>query len=203
MQEEVNDKTIALSVKTAKLTGTVLKVALQKFLSEIEKQKQKGKAKAAQPKQGKQTMKQLMQKNTQITNIEVTDGNIKSFERVARKYGIDFSLKKDASENPPKYIVFFKARDVDVMTAAFKEYTANDLKKRISRLCVNVLPKQWIPSAKTRKRSDRKQRIGGCKSYEKNRSEKVSDVKFPILHHLLLGGQDRVAVPPLCGRFAD
>ena len=59
MQEEVNDKTIALSVKTAKLTGTVLKVALQKFLSEMEKQKQKGKAKAAQPKQGKQTMKQL------------------------------------------------------------------------------------------------------------------------------------------------
>ena len=129
MQEEVNDKTIALSVKTAKLTGTVLKVALQKFLSEMEKQKQKGKAKAAQPKQGKQTMKQLMQKNTQITNIEVTDGNIKSFERVARKYGIDFSLKKDASENPPKYIVFFKARDVDVMTEAFKDYTKVNLKK--------------------------------------------------------------------------
>ena len=126
MQEEVNDKTIALSVKTTKLTGTVLKVAMQKFLSEMAKQKQKSKV---QPKQGKQTMKQLMKKNTQITNIEVTDGNIKSFERVARKYGIDFSLKKDTSEQPPKYIVFFKARDVDVMTAAFKEYTANYLKK--------------------------------------------------------------------------
>ena len=126
MQEEVNDKTIALSVKTTKLTGTVLKVAMQKFLSEMAKQKQKSKV---QPKQGKQTMKQLLKKNTQITNIEVTDGNIKSFERVARKYGIDFSLKKDTSEQPPKYIVFFKARDVDVMTAAFKEYTANDLKK--------------------------------------------------------------------------
>jgi hypothetical protein len=82
MQEEVNDKTIALSVKTTKLTGTVLKIALQKFLSEMEKQKQKSKT---QPKQGKQTMKQLMRKNTQITNIEVTDGNIKSFERIARK----------------------------------------------------------------------------------------------------------------------
>jgi hypothetical protein len=126
MQEEVNDKTIALSVETTKLRGTVLKVAMQKFLSEMAKQKQKSKV---QPKQGKQTMKQLMKKNTQITNIEVTDGNIKSFERVARKYGIDFSLKKDMSEQPPKYIVFFKARDVDVMTAAFKEYTANDLKK--------------------------------------------------------------------------
>lgn len=129
MQEEVNDKTIALSVKTAKLTGTVLKAVLRKFLEEQAKAKQKSKTKSAEPKHGKQTMKQLMKQNTQLTGIEVTDGNIKSFEKVARKYGIDFSLKKDASENPPKYIIFFKAKDVDVMTAAFKEYTKNDLKK--------------------------------------------------------------------------
>ena len=70
-----------------------------------------------------------MKQNSQLTNIEITDGNIKSFERVARKYVIDFSLKKDASEQPPKYIVFFKAKDVDVMTAAFKEFAANELKK--------------------------------------------------------------------------
>ncbi len=129
MQEEVNDKTIALSVKAAKLTGTVLKAVLRKFLEEQAKAKQKSKTKAAQPKHGKQTMKQLMKQNTQLTNIEVTDGNIKSFEKVARKYGIDFSLKKDATETPPKYIIFFKAKDIDVMTAAFKEYTKDDLKK--------------------------------------------------------------------------
>ena len=129
MQEEVNDKTIALSVKTAKLTGTMLKAVLRKFLEEQAKAKQKSKTKSAEPKHGKQTMKQLMKQNTQLTGIEVTDGNIKSFEKVARKYGIDFSLKKDASEDPPKYIIFFKAKDIDVMTAAFKEYTKNDLKK--------------------------------------------------------------------------
>lgn len=129
MQEEVNDKTIALSVKTAKLTGTVLKAVLRKFLEEQAKAKQKSKTKSAEPKHGKQTMKQLMKQNTQLTGIEVTDGNIKSFEKVARKYGIDFSLKRDASEDPPKYIIFFKAKDIDVMTAAFKEYTKNDLKK--------------------------------------------------------------------------
>lgn len=129
MQEEVNDKTIALSVKTAKLTGTVLKAVLRKFLEEQAKAKQKSKTKSAEPKHGKQSMKQLMKQNTQLTGIEVTDGNIKSFEKVARKYGIDFSLKKDASEDPPKYIIFFKAKDIDVMTAAFKEYTKNDLKK--------------------------------------------------------------------------
>ena len=68
MQEEVNDKTIALSVKTTKLTGTMLKGALQKFLSEMEKQQQKGKAKAVWPKQGKQTMKHRSQKKTQSNN---------------------------------------------------------------------------------------------------------------------------------------
>ena len=31
--------------------------------------------------------------------------------------------------SPPRYYVFFKARDVDVMTAAFKEYTGKQLSK--------------------------------------------------------------------------
>ena len=55
--------------------------------------------------------------------------NIKSFDRVARKYGIDYSLKKAEKEGKTEYLVFFKAKDVDVMTAAFKEYTGVSLKK--------------------------------------------------------------------------
>ena len=72
---------------------------------------------------GKQSLDKLMKQNVQLSNIEITDGNIKSFERVAKKYSIDFSLKKDVTADPPRYYVFFKARDADVMTAAFKEYT--------------------------------------------------------------------------------
>ena len=68
-----------------------------------------------------------MNQGCQLSNIEVTDGNIKSFEKCARKYSIDFSLKKDTSISPPRYFVFFKAKDVDVMTAAFKEYTGKSL----------------------------------------------------------------------------
>ena len=64
------------------------------------------------------------------SNIEVTDGNIKSFERTASKYGLDFALKKDVSVEPPSYLVFFKGRDVDVMTAAFKEFSAKTVKQK-------------------------------------------------------------------------
>ncbi|MBS7032788.1 MAG: DUF3801 domain-containing protein [Clostridium sp.] len=65
--------------------------------------------------------------NAGVSNIEITEGNIKAFESTAKKYGIDFALKKDATESPPRYLVFFKGRDADVLTAAFKEFSAKKL----------------------------------------------------------------------------
>ena len=66
---------------------------------------------------GKQSLKKLAENGAQLSNIEVTDGNIKSFARCARKYNIDYSLKKDRSVSPPRYFVFFRAKDVDSITA--------------------------------------------------------------------------------------
>ncbi len=64
-----------------------------------------------------------------MTNIEITDKNIKSFERSARKYGVDFAIKKDRSVKPSKYLVFFKGRDADAITAAFTDFTAKMVQK--------------------------------------------------------------------------
>lgn len=128
MQDEVNTKVVAIMIKGGKISAEVLKKALDKFVQEIEKaQKQ-----MQQPKtyRGKQSIKHLMSQNAAISNIEVTDGNIKSFEHTARKYGIDYALKKDTSEQPPRYLVFFKGRDVDVMTQAFKEFSARTIKQK-------------------------------------------------------------------------
>lgn len=123
MEEEVTQKTIALSIKAGKLTADVLKNALRKFLM-AQKQKTKNPY-----KQGKQTVKKLIGQNAGVSNIEINDGNIRSFERVARKYGIDYAVKKDKSENPPKYLVFFKGRDTDALNQAFKEYVGKQMKK--------------------------------------------------------------------------
>lgn len=120
MQEEVQQKTITLSVNTAKLTARELKQALSKLL-EYQKNSH-NQSKDVTPK-GKQTVKQLAEQNQGLTNIEITDKNIRDFDRVARKYGIDYAVKKDKTTDPPKYLVFFKAKDVDALTAAFKDYT--------------------------------------------------------------------------------
>jgi len=128
MQDEVNTKVVAIAIKGGKITGELLDKALKKFIEEIEKTQKT----ASQPKtyRGKQTIKHLVEQNAAISNIEVTDGNIKSFERTAKKYGIDYALKKDTSEQPPRYLVFFKGRDVDVMTQAFKEFSAKSVKQK-------------------------------------------------------------------------
>ena len=136
MQDEVNEKTVSLCIRCGKVTANLLKAAMKKTLVKMEQEKQKLQGQK-QPKQdkedktykGKQSMDKLMKQNVQLSNIEITDGNIKSFERVAKKYSIDFSLKKDVNADPPRYYVFFKARDADVMTAAFKEYTGQSLNK--------------------------------------------------------------------------
>ena len=92
MQDEVNTKVVAIAIKGGKITGEMLEKALKKFVEEIEKAQKT----ASQPKtyQGKQSIKHLVEQNAAISNIEVTDGNIKSFERTASKYGIDYALKK-------------------------------------------------------------------------------------------------------------
>lgn len=120
MQEEVTQKTIALAISTTKMTSAVLEKALRKLLEEQ-------KNKSRQFPKGKQTLKNLMKQNTAISNLEITNDNIKAFSSTAKKYGLDFSLKKDSSTDPPRYLVFFKGRDADVMTAAFQEFTAKRL----------------------------------------------------------------------------
>ena len=120
MQDEINEKVVALSVKGAKLTAEMLQKAIKAMLAQAKKQQEK------QP-HGKQTLKQLAKQNAGLSNIEITEGNIKAFESTAKKYGIDFALKKDTTESPPRYLVFFKGRDADVLTAAFKEFSAKKL----------------------------------------------------------------------------
>ena len=59
--------------------------------------------------------------------------NIKDFEGIARKYGVGFAVKKDATEQPLKWLVFFKGRGRDALTAAFKEYSAKQMNKKAER----------------------------------------------------------------------
>lgn len=124
MQDEISEKTVAISIKATKLTAQTLQKALKLLLAQMKKQHDKNKI-----PHGKQTLKQLARQNAGLSNIEITEGNIKEFESTAKKYGVDFALKKDSTENPPRYLVFFKSRDADALTEAFREFSAKKLQR--------------------------------------------------------------------------
>ena len=131
MQEEVENRTLTLIVSGTKFTGRLFKAAISKYMAhrrEKKLEKQRSRDSPVTPK-GKQTVKQLIGQNQGVSNIEINDPSIRDFERIARKYGVDYAVKKDRSASPPKYLIFFKARDADALTAAFSEYTGKKVKK--------------------------------------------------------------------------
>ena len=115
MQEEVENRTLTLIVSGTKFTGRLFKAAVSKYMAhrkEKKLEKQRSRDSPVTPK-GKQTVKQLIGQNQGVSNIEINDPSIRDFERIARKYGVDYAVKKDRSASPPKYLIFFKARDAD------------------------------------------------------------------------------------------
>lgn len=123
MQDEVNDKTVRLCVTTAKLSGRVFANLIKKALAEIQKQ-----MKSPTVYKGKQSVKHLVRSGAGVQSIEIADPQIRAFDAVARKYGLDFAVKRDPASK--KYLVFFKARDADAMTAAFSEFTQKSVKRK-------------------------------------------------------------------------
>ena len=166
MQEEINHKTITVYIKGAKVTANSLKATLRAVLRAKEKHKQNVQRREAAYQEedvavnrGKHSLRDLQDEGSELSNIEITDENIKSFERYARKYGIDYALKKDKAADPPRYFVFFRARDVKTMEAAFKEYSeyATKEKKPSVKKKLTIAMKRTLPQ-RAREREKKKER---------------------------------------------
>lgn len=129
MQEDIENKVVVLIENCSKLTASELRRALEKVMADVRNGKagKAGKTALDTETHGKMTVKELAAKDKGMQSIEVNDSSIGSFNRVARKYGIDFAPFKVKGED--RYMVFFKAPDADAMTAAFTEYTQKQVKK--------------------------------------------------------------------------
>ena len=97
MQEEVENRTVAITTSAAKFTGRLFKVVICKYLEHRKNVKtQKANKARASPviPHGKQTVKQLIGQNHGVSTVESNDPDIKAFDRIARKYGVDYAVKK-------------------------------------------------------------------------------------------------------------
>lgn len=129
MQEQVNEKTIALAIKSAKITTNEFRKIIILYLNH-RKQKRLAKKSTQTNQVGKKTtLEKLTKKYDGLKSIEITDKNIKSFEKIAKKYNVEYALKKDTKTVPPTYFIFFKGKDLDIIDHAFKQYLKISLEK--------------------------------------------------------------------------
>ena len=121
MQEEIDQRTVSITVQAAKLSGRVLKAAMTAAYKKMQQQRHL-------PKVGRNSLKKLAGHDGGLNTIEIS-GRMRSFERYARKYQIRYHIEKDVGSKPPVWTVYFKANQADALTAAFQEYTNKDLNR--------------------------------------------------------------------------
>ena len=120
MQEDIERRTIAITVNAGKLTAKVLAKALAAALRKIQKAHDE-----AQTPEGRQSVAKLMNHNMNTHTIPL-DGETRLFDRIARKNNVDYAFRK---KGPGKYLLFFKAGQADAITDCFSEYTARMMKR--------------------------------------------------------------------------
>lgn len=125
MQEDVENRTINLAIRTTKLSTVQILRAMRKLCDML---KHKMTEKEQSP-HGKQSVRKLLGQNLGATTSEVDRQGIHEFERLARKYGVNYAIRKDKSVDPPRYTVFVRARDGDALDAICKEYEVKVLNK--------------------------------------------------------------------------
>ena len=118
MQEAVEEKTINLAVSMSKLSWRAIVGAVRAYIAYKRHKEMMG----AKRYRGKQTVKQLISQDQGVTSMVVGDESIKQFERIAKRYGVDFAITKDKFSDPPKYTAFFKAKDLDALEAVMDEF---------------------------------------------------------------------------------
>ncbi len=117
MQEEVENKVVNLAITTTRLTLRTIINGLRTYIH------YRNHKKMHDPnKHGKQTVKQLIKQGQGATSMVIGNESLRSFERIAKRYGVDYAVTKDKSVDPPNYVVFFKARDADALQLIVDEY---------------------------------------------------------------------------------
>lgn len=149
MQEEVERRAIAISLTAGKLTARTLAQALAAALRQIRQHRR-----AARTPHGRQTVKKLMNHGVSTSGIPL-DGSTRLFDRVARKYHVDYAFRK---VGPKQYRLFFKAGQADAITDCFAEYTKRMMKKERRPSVLKRLDRAKDAAARQRPREQERKR---------------------------------------------
>ena len=134
-------------MKASKLTARGLAYVLRAIGRKIAKHHR-----AKQTPHGKQSVKKLMAHGASASSIELS-GDTKLFDQVARKWNVDYAFYQTGKN---KYLLFFKGKQADAITACMSEYSKRVLGKEKSRR-VPILEQLKKAKAHVRQQPQREQ----------------------------------------------
>lgn len=126
--DEMQKETIDVTVKCNKLTKPIFDEICKQLNKQFEKVKNAETDLHQQMKSKKISMNKLKKSGGALVNMKIGDDNLKSFDKFAKKYNVEYSLKKDKSTEPATYHIFFKANDFESINKAVGEYVKNNEK---------------------------------------------------------------------------
>ncbi len=117
--EQLGEQFISFSFRATKgLSVKSLKMALKGVLKTIGLGGHLGKSLLQSNQKG---IKKLGANDTQLQGIEVSKSEIAGFNKYAKKYDLDFSIKHDKNDKS-RYVLFIKAKDIDKLEHCAKEF---------------------------------------------------------------------------------
>ena len=126
MQEDIENKAIALSVTMTKFTAIGLAKILASTSREIRKANHQMKTRC--PK-GRQSIRSLTRHCNNPKTIPII-GETHLFDKIAHKWNIDYAFHKTGVN---KYLLLFKSEQADSITSCFSDYTKLCMKRANSK----------------------------------------------------------------------
>ena len=125
ISKESAEKTVRIAVRVSqpslKLFLRALKISVGKSSEAL--------GEKLHPTKGKQSVKTLIRQGQGVSSIPLAEKGLKDFNKIAGKYGVDFAVVKDSKSEPAVYTIFFKAKDMDVITRILQDYSAKQVKQ--------------------------------------------------------------------------
>lgn len=136
LNEEVSKETLDTGRRTAQ---TVVRKAVQisekeflKMLGEMRTDPESVKERFSRHGE-KLSVQEILKKDAGAKTIDISDLGMGDFKPIARRYGLDYAVVKSRYLDPPKYTVFFQAKDQDTINRVMEEYTAKCMGKTKGR----------------------------------------------------------------------
>ena len=129
VDREIANKSVNIAIKMLKPELDQLMKGLREAVQAPVKAAGKAAVNKIHPTTGKQSVKTLIRQGQGVSSIPLADEGLKDFQKIAKKYGVDFAVVKDKNSEPPIYTVFFKAKDTDAITRILQDYSAKQVKK--------------------------------------------------------------------------